>query len=175
MSASRLKWNKDMLEIVNWVNNFYAVYFTALEGSSKQFFPFFVEGQRVGVIPRFFVNTLKRFPSTFLVEDKEVIGSAPSRRSVSLHPDLKTVSERSDRVDAVLREIRDGDAGGAATCLAGWRDEHYVVSARYASPTLMTVERAAAALFGVKVRFLSTAALVLRVDGSLHCLGTSHY
>lgn len=139
-----------MLEIVNWVNNFYAVYFTALEGSSKQFFPFFVEGQRVGVIPRFFVNTLKRFPSTFLVEDKEVIGSAPSRRSVSLHPDLKTVSERSDRVDAVLREIRDGDAGGAATCLAGWRDEHYVVSARYASPTLMTVERAAAALFGVK-------------------------
>jgi len=147
MSASRLKWNKDMLGIVNWVNNFYSVYFSALEGSSKQFFPFLVEGQRVGVIPSFFVNILRRFPATFLVWETK---SAASTGSVSLHPDLKSVSERSDRVDAVLREIKDGDAGGAATCLAGWRDEHYVVSTRYGAPTLLTVERAAAPLFGVK-------------------------
>ena len=67
---------------------------------------------------------------------------------------MKTVSERTERVDAILRELRDGgaaSAGGAATCLRGWRDEHYVVSARYADPALMSVERAAAALFGVKV------------------------
>ena len=153
MTASRLKWNRDMLGIVHWVNSFYDSYFSALEGTSKQFFPFFVEDQTVGVIPKFFVDVLKRFPSTFIIEDKDVENSVPSKRSVSLHPDLKTVSERWDRVDAVLRDIRDGgNAGGASACLAGWRDEHYIVSARYADPMLMSIERAAAPLFGVKVK-----------------------
>jgi len=153
VSTARLKWNKDMLGIVNWVNSFYEVYFSALEGSSRQFFPFFVDDQRVGVVPKFFVETLKRFPSTFIVDNavETTSSSRQNKASVSLHPDLKTVAERSDRVDAVLREIRDGgQAGGAAKCLAGWRDEHYVVSAKYAKPTLMTMERAAAPLFGIK-------------------------
>ena len=165
-SAARLQWNKDMLGIVKWVNSFYSAYFSALEGSSKNYFPFFVADQRVGVIPKFFVEILRRFPSTFVIEKADddnpaSSSSAPRRKaSVSLHPDLKTVAERTERVDAVLREIRDsgeGLAGGAAKCLAGWRDEHYVVSARFAEPALMSIERAAAPLFGVKVRLTRTA------------------
>ena len=57
--------------VVNWVNSFYDAYFSALEGSSKQFFPFFVADQRVGVIPKFFVDVLKRFPATFVVNDAD--------------------------------------------------------------------------------------------------------
>ena len=90
-STARLKWNKDMLGIVNWVNSFYEVYFSALEGSSRQFFPFFVDDQRVGVVPKFFVEILKRFPSTFIVDDalETTSGSRQNKASVSLHPDLK--------------------------------------------------------------------------------------
>ena len=177
-STARLKWNKDMLGIVNWVNSFYEAYFSALEGSSRQFFPFYVDDQRVGVVPKFFVEILKRFPSTFIVDDalETTSGSRQNKASVSLHPDLKTVAERSDRVDAVLREIRDGgQAGGAAKCLAGWRDEHYVVSAKYAKPTLMTMERAAAPLFGIKVSYARFEAQTQNIAELWHCKGRMVY
>ena len=163
LPATRLQWNKDMLGLVHRINSFYVNYFSALEGASKNYFPFFVADQRVGVIPKFFVDVLRRFPATFVVEDAAddavVEASAETRRkaAVRLHPDLKTVADRTERVDAALREIRDSGVSGegAAKCLAGWRDEHYVISSRYAEPALMSVERAAAPLFGVKVKGIS--------------------
>ncbi|MEC7221455.1 MAG: DUF4743 domain-containing protein, partial [SAR324 cluster bacterium] len=66
--------------------------------------------------------------------------------------------ERSARLDAVLRELRDQGH------ITGWRDEHYLISNDEGTP-LFSVERSATALLGVLNLGVHLNGFVKRTDG----------
>ncbi len=58
-----------------------------------------------------------------------------------------TTKERTIAVEKVLLDMRERKI---FECLKGWRDEHYEVKVMFSTPSLFTVERAGANLFGIK-------------------------
>jgi hypothetical protein len=97
------------------------------------YLPFRVDGQGVGWVTPAFAESLRRFGDVFRVD-----------ADVSLAPGLDDPDARTGAVDGVLRRLAEDGL------VPGWRDEPYPVATTYSAPTLMTLERAAVPLFGIR-------------------------
>ncbi|KAG7273360.1 hypothetical protein CRUP_022903 [Coryphaenoides rupestris] len=84
------------------------------------------------------VSILTNYPDVF---------DSPSDGAISLSSRLDSHGKRSEVVDGVLQALRSNDE---LTCLKGWRDERYNVMTRYCDKPLMSMERSATSLFGVR-------------------------
>ncbi|XP_074499205.1 thiamine pyrophosphokinase 2 [Sebastes fasciatus] len=126
-------WSEKILQLLRRMNNFY------LPGSCRATcLRFEINGAQVGWIPPRIAPLLTRYPDVF---------SPPHGGAVSLRPSLDSHRTRSEAVDAVLQSMRQE---GSLVCLKGWRDEKYNVMSKFSDPPLMSMERAATSLFGVK-------------------------
>lgn len=97
---------------------------------------FVVGGTVVGRVLQQSANELSRFPDVFMVTDD----------SVTLRTEVgSSVQERSDAVARVLNSLRNE---GSIPMLEGWRNEQFAIRSSFNAPTELTVERAAAGLFG---------------------------
>lgn len=96
--------------------------------------PFHVAGTRVGMMTPEFADRLAAFGDVFRV----------TAERVALDPRLGDADARTRAVDPVLRAL---DAEGWFT---GWHDEPYPVGTGFHTPPLMTMERAAVPLFGIR-------------------------
>lgn len=94
--------------------------------------PFVVAGYAVGRIRHAFADLLMDFDDVF-----EVTPAA-----VSLSPTLANFEDRTQAVADVLAALK------ASGHIPGWRGEPYPVSVGFFEPPLLTIERAAAVLFG---------------------------
>ncbi|PNH06646.1 Nudix hydrolase 24, chloroplastic [Tetrabaena socialis] len=117
--------------------------------------PFLIEGKEVGKMKPGFVDHLRRFPDTFVVD-----GLGPSGR-VSLAPQLDSCDKRSAKVAEVLSALR------AEGHISGWRDELYPVVPSFQHPPLLLVERAAATHLGIKAYGIHVNGFVRQAGGGL--------
>ncbi|XP_028309737.1 thiamine pyrophosphokinase 2 [Gouania willdenowi] len=130
---SSCSWSEKVLQLLRRMNNFHS------PGSSRtRCLRFEIDGAQVGWIPPHVASLLNRYSTVF---------SEPRNGAVSLLPRLDSYSTRSEAVDAVLQNLRQEEPLG---CLRGWRDERYSVMPKYSDPPLMSMERAATSLFGVR-------------------------
>jgi isopentenyldiphosphate isomerase len=115
------------------------------------FVPFTVAGTRVGSIKHAFARRLRDFSDAFAVSDA----------GVAMADGLDDHASRTDAADAAIRRL--AEAGD----IPGWRDEPYPVGGTLAGPHLMTMERAAVPLFGVRAYGVHVNGYVTR-DGAPH-------
>lgn len=83
------------------------------EGDCKAFF---IGGEQVGIIRSDIWKHLLHYPSVFQYD--------PRAHTVTLNPNWRTYEERSEKLDAVLREIRSKEI---FSTLAGWREEVFLI------------------------------------------------
>ncbi len=97
---------------------------------------FFVANQHVGYTEKKFASRLidSSFSSTFLSENDKLY----------LNPCLETPDERTKAVEKVLLKLRE------MGFVPGWRNEQYPVVRRFGGAPLLSVERAAVSLLGVR-------------------------
>ena len=79
------------------------------EGDCKSFY---ICGEQVGIIRSDIWKHLQHYSSVFQYDGRS--------QSVTLNPDWRTYEERSEKLDAVLRELR---MKRIFSTLDGWRDE----------------------------------------------------
>ncbi|KAJ3586547.1 hypothetical protein NHX12_012944 [Muraenolepis orangiensis] len=126
-------WSEKMLQLLRKMNNFHS------PGSSRaRCLRFEVADQQVGWILPQMASILKNFPDVF---------DPPHNGGISLSLSLDSHAKRSEVFDGVLQTLRRNDT---LTCLKGWRDERYDIMARYCDTPLMSMERSATCLFGVR-------------------------
>ncbi len=113
------------------------------------FLPFVVADQTVGWIPKAHLRRFWEHPQTFQVKESGVF----------LNPELNEPALRTEAVRVVLEEWRE------QAWVPGWRNEPYRVSSSFDAPPLLTIERAAAALFGVCSYGVHFNGLVRQPDG----------
>ena len=111
--------------------------------------PFAIDDLEVGRVHHRFARRLEAFPKAFDV----------SERAVSLVPELGSVEARSAAVGEALLRLKDEGA------IPRWRDEIYPVVRRWDETPLMTMERAAVPLFGVRAYGVHMNGLVPGPDG----------
>ena len=97
---------------------------------------FIVGGIVVGRVLEQSANALGRHPEVFSVSDDAVTLRAEAGADAT---------ERTVSVARVLNALR---AEGSVPMLGGWRDEQFAIRPSFFAPTELTVERAAAGLFG---------------------------
>nr|XP_013107327.1 unnamed protein product [Stomoxys calcitrans] len=125
-----------LLLLAHKFNNFY------LNGFQKgDIRPFLVEGQQVGLIKSDVIKQLNKYPEVFCIRDCEYT----KQGIVELNPAFRDYSERTEKLDQVLRELR---SKGLFSALQGWREEYYEVKAEHNS--LLKMDRSATPLFGVR-------------------------
>ncbi|XP_056130043.1 thiamin pyrophosphokinase 2 [Lampris incognitus] len=126
-------WSDKMLQLLRRMNNFHS------PGSSRATcLRFEIAGAQIGWIPPHVASVLKGYPGVF---------NRPHGGAISLCHNLDSYGSRSEAVDNVLQTLRKGRS---LACLKGWRDEKYEVMAKFCDTPLMSMERAATSLFGVK-------------------------
>lgn len=122
------------------------------EGDCKAFF---VGGEQVGIIRPNIWKLLRHYSNVFQYDSKI--------QSVTLNPDWRTYEERSEKLDGILKELRQKDL---FSTLSGWRDECYDVSSKFGDVPVMKMERSATCLFGIKRCGVHVNGYVKNVDGS---------
>ncbi len=100
----------------------------------SRYVPFWVGADRVGRVSKELAERLEAFADVFDV--------APDR--VALRPHLRSFDRRTSAMEGVLGTL------AAEGVVKGWRDEPYAVAAAPGAKPLMTMERAAVPLFGVR-------------------------
>ena len=115
----------------------------------SRFRPFRIAGQNAGWIRDDFVATLARRPDLFMVQP----------HAVTLSRTLTPPEQRTDALDPFLREL------SAEGMIGAWREEHYPVAPRWGEEPLMTMERTAVALFGIRAYGVHLNGFVHRSDG----------
>lgn len=115
----------------------------------RRYLRFVVAGQHVGWVRRDFAPQLADFRDVFILETEQVV----------LHPALPDAEARSAAMAGVLQKLR------AQGLVPGWRDELYPVGRGFDQPQLLSMERAAAPLFGVLSYGVNVNGLVQRDDG----------
>ena len=100
----------------------------------SRYVPFWVGADRVGRVSKELAERLEAFADVFDV--------APDR--VVLRPHLRSFDRRTSAMEGVLGTL------AAEGVVKGWRDEPYAVAAAPGAKPLMTMERAAVPLFGVR-------------------------
>jgi 8-oxo-dGTP pyrophosphatase MutT (NUDIX family) len=93
--------------------------------------PFRVAREVVGYVPRRLSAVLFEFGSLSMGSD-----------GITLDPGLDGFAARSEVMAAIARDLRDEGF------VPGWRDETYGVPPRLGAPPLLSIERAAATVFG---------------------------
>jgi 8-oxo-dGTP pyrophosphatase MutT (NUDIX family) len=96
--------------------------------------PFIVGDASVGRIGKDVAGLLRSFADVFEVTED----------AVTMNEGLKGADQRTKAVAGVLEALR------ASGHVPGWRDEAYPVGLEFSAPALLTMERAAVPLFGVK-------------------------
>ena len=97
---------------------------------------FVVGGAVVGRVLEQSANALGRYPDVFSVGDDAVTLRAEAG------------ADARGRTVAVARVLDALRAEGSVPMLGGWRDEQFAIRPSFFAPALLTVERAAAGLFG---------------------------
>jgi len=115
----------------------------------RRYLRFVVAAQHVGWVRRDFAPQLADFPDVFILEAERVV----------LHPALPDAEARSVAMAGVLQKLR------AQGLVPGWRDELYPVGRGFDRPQLLSMERAAAPLFGVLTYGVNVNGLVQHGDG----------
>lgn len=95
---------------------------------------FIIDGRRLGLIKPGFEDTLARFPDVFVITDD----------GVTLQPALDDRPSRTAAVNGCLEVLRTEGH------LPKWRGEQYPATEAFHAPPAMTLERAAAPLFGTR-------------------------
>ncbi|MCW5700392.1 MAG: DUF4743 domain-containing protein [Rhodospirillales bacterium] len=113
------------------------------------YLPFFVGEAAVGHVRPAFAERLQPFRDVFEV--------APD--AVRLSPALAAVAARTQAVHGVLRHLADEGV------ITGWRDEPYPIKRDHSAPDLLTIERAAVPLFGIRACGVHVNGLVHGPDG----------
>ncbi|XP_054275418.1 uncharacterized protein LOC128994711 [Macrosteles quadrilineatus] len=98
--------------------------------------PFIVAGRQVGLIRPNVLSKLSKYPEVFSFQ----------KNCVTLNPAFRDYTERSAKIEEVLKECR---AQGTFITLKGWRDECYEVRAGFSSEPLFKMDRSATCLFGI--------------------------
>ncbi len=111
--------------------------------------PFRVEGREVGLVKARVADEIAAFPDVFVVDGAQI----------TLAPGLDTPEIRTEAVNSVLRALAETGV------VKNWRNELYPVAAGFAEPALFAVERAAAALFGIRAYGVHLNGFVRRRDG----------
>jgi 8-oxo-dGTP pyrophosphatase MutT (NUDIX family) len=107
----------------------------------------------VGAVRHAFAERLRGWPQVFRVDSSSV------RLAEDLDAPHTPAAQRSAALAQVCAELhRDGT-------IAGWRDELYPVTARWSSPPLLLLERAAVPLFGVTAYGVHMNGIVRDDDG----------
>ncbi|VDD81495.1 unnamed protein product [Mesocestoides corti] len=96
---------------------------------------FYIEDYLVGYIHREFLPQLAKYSSVFVINSD----------CVRLHPQLGSFEQRTAAVENVMQDLR-----GSLKALKGWQNEHYGVCVEGHSRALMSVERAASRVLGIK-------------------------
>lgn len=96
--------------------------------------PWSIDGREIGWLRDDVAETLRRFPSVFLVDDDHV----------SLQPHLDRFDYRTAAIGEVARALLE------LGVVQGWRNEAFAVAAQYGDEPLLRLERAAVPVFGVK-------------------------
>lgn len=125
-----------LLELAQKFNSFY--FLGAQKGGIK---PFIVDGDHVGLIKPDVYKHLLKYPEVFCFHENE------SNREgvVELNPAFRDYTERTIKVDEVLRDLK---SKGIFSALKGWRDEFYDV--KHGHKRLLKMDRSATCLFGVR-------------------------
>jgi len=111
--------------------------------------PFIIEDMALGRVPHDLAIRLADYPKVFQV----------SGHAVSLTPELSGFAERTAAVAEVLGRLREaGD-------IPHWRDEAYPVLHRWGEAPLLTMERAAVPLFGLRAFGVHLNGYVRGADG----------
>ncbi len=116
-----------------------------------RFLPFRVDGAEVGWIAPTLAGRLADFPAVFVV----------GAQGIDLAPHLRGFEARSKALAGVARAL------AADGLIAHWRDEPYPVATEFAAPALFTIERAAAALFGIRAYGVHLNGFVRAPDGGM--------
>ena len=115
----------------------------------SRFFPFVVDGERVGHVRHDNADLLRGFPDVFVVGED----------FVTLAPGLEGYDSRTKAVDEVLRSLaEDGVIGN-------WRDEPYPVGMRWNGPHKFQIERSAAPFFGTRAWGVHVNGFTIGDDG----------
>lgn len=118
--------------------------------------PFLVGGKEIGKVKPRFLEQLRRWPDTFVVD-----GQPGPTGCVSMASHLDTAEKRSRRMAEVLEQLR------SEGYITGWRDELYPVVSSFYDQPVMLVERAAATHLGIKAYGVHVNGYVRQPDGSL--------
>ncbi|KAG8182481.1 hypothetical protein JTE90_020399 [Oedothorax gibbosus] len=116
---------------------------------------FFIDGEQVGIIRPDIWRELLHYPGVFQYD--------PSQNRVNLNPDWKTYEDRSERMDALLKELRGKNV---FSTLNGWRNECYDVGSKFGDVPVMKMERSATCLFGIKRCGVHVNGYVNNADGT---------
>lgn len=111
--------------------------------------PFTIDDMVLGRVPHDLAGRLADFPKVFDV----------SGRAVSLVPELSGFAERTAAVTEVLHRMRDAGE------IPHWRDEVYPVLRHWGDAPLLTIERAAVPLFGLRAFGVHLNGFVRRPEG----------
>jgi len=99
-----------------------------------RFVDFVIDDTVLGAVHKDMRDRCVQHPGVFQVSEQRVV----------LHPRLDDPPSRTQAVECVLKEWL------AQGVFSGWRDEHYVVSTAFEAEPLMSIERSAAPLFGIR-------------------------
>ncbi|XP_052071604.1 uncharacterized protein LOC127709934 [Mytilus californianus] len=122
--------SRNFIYVVDRCNNF------LLSGSSKlKCLPFFVRDKQVGIIRPDILPHLQKYQDVFI--------TSPSM--LKLSDDLKTLKERSEKVQEVLTDLREQKV---LVTLNGWRNETFDIRTSPKEKAYMEVERSGICLFG---------------------------
>eukprot|EP01137_Pigoraptor_chileana_P027174 Opistho-2@9449 len=137
--AAQEGWSASILRLVRSIHNF------GSENSSRSSVArFIVADTHVGWCTQSVAAELSSYASAFRTEKNEADGTITK---VFVNEALSTPEDRTAAVETVLLQLRER---GIFQPLSGWRNEHYAVSTSFVAPRLMSIERAAAPLFGIR-------------------------
>lgn len=118
-------------------------------GDMSRYVPFHGRGAHLGWVREDRLSVLEAYPDIFVF-----LGTR-----VALHDRLDDVDSATDGVDTAMRDLR------LKGRLPSWREERYAVSRRFGGEPLLSIERAACPLLGIRSWGFHLNAYVRRPDG----------
>ena len=126
-NKSKKKYNgMNLLEVAQSFNNFY---FDGIKNTSYK--PLLCQGNQIGIVSPKAERELKLYEDVFVIQS----------RKVEICPDLEKKDEITEKIKAVMVQLRDKNCFAV---LEKWTDEVMEIRASSSKPSLFAIERAAA-------------------------------